>query len=52
MTHFQAKLHMPRSNSELLMLCTLFYIQQKKYSLRSVALLQDLKLGSCGINPH
>jgi hypothetical protein len=28
MTYFHAKLHMPRSNSELLLLCMLFYMQK------------------------
>jgi len=50
MTYFHAKFHTPRSNSELLLLCMLFYMQ-KKYSLRSIALFQDFKLGSCDINP-
>ena len=53
MTYFHAKLHMSSSNSELLLLCMLFYMQYIYiyiYYLRSIALFQDFKLGRCGIN--
>ena len=51
MTYFHVKLHITKSNSELLLLRMLFNIPKKKKKKKTIALFHDFKLDSYDINP-